>query len=126
MRRTHIIEPYRARLVVAVGDREETLNAIARRCGLPSPSDTMAVGVVMEAHLLKKPRWMMILREPISINTICHEAVHAAWMIMSYVDSEFDLEESELHEQLAYHSGHIAQYVDETVKEFRRAKKGLC
>lgn len=123
MRRTFVLDPYRARLVVAIGDREETVNRIARRCGLPSPRETMAAGIVMECHLPRVPRWMVILREPVTTNTLCHEAVHAAWMILSYMDSEFDLMESELHETLAYHSGQIAERLEIALKDYRRSKR---
>lgn len=123
MRRTFVIEPYKARLVVAVGDREESVNVIARRCGLPSPEDPIAAAVVMECHQKFKPRWMCVMREPVNTNTICHEAVHIAWLIISYMDAEFDLEESELHEHLAYMTGHIAERLEKTVKEYRRTQR---
>jgi hypothetical protein len=85
----------------------------------------MAAGIVMECHLPRIPRWMVLLREPVTTNTICHEAVHAAWMIISYMDSEFDLEDFELHEHLAYMSGMIAERLEKALKEYRRQKRLL-
>lgn len=112
-KRTFEIPIYGSTLIVVTGRvYKGNVDALARRHRLPPPELPAAMACCYEAHLprAKKPngsraRFVIILDHEANLNTVVHEALHAAFYIAQWhgVPINFDHDEP-----LAYLGGWVA------------------
>lgn len=126
VRRTYEIPPYGSNLTIVVG--VGSMNALAARHKLPPPCVSDEVrATVYPAHYPyarrrngSKARWIVLLPPDADINTVAHEAVHAAVFVAQwhYLPLDFSDETVNHEEPLAYLTGWIAAKCQETIDEY--------